>query len=217
MTDKREFEFEIDAPREDVWHAIATPEGLLGWFASDARVTPEVGGEYYVDGQESTIEEIVQGERIRTSWGETTTEYILEGREGTTFLRIVHWGFGEEDYESLERGWGNYMQTLGHFLGRHRGEPASGTYISATSDGSVEETRAALPAALPDGAEVFDESQRSLGARIPDLGDGMFRAFVEGSDGAASVWVHLVAYGDGRSRLDDVRTEVERKLGSALS
>lgn len=130
-------EFEIDAPREEVWRAIAEPEGLLGWFATDARVTPEVGGEYYVAhgeyGQGSTIEHIVPGERLRTASGETTTEFVLEGHEGKTLLRIVQSGFGGDDYESLERGWGQYVQTLRHYLGRHRDEPAAGAYVYVKS------------------------------------------------------------------------------------
>jgi len=220
MTDKREFEFEVDAPREDVWRAIAEPDGLLGWFATDARVTPEVGGEYYIahgeHGQSSTIEEIVPGERLRIAFGETTTEFVLEGREGKTFLRIVQSGFDEDDYGSLERGWDQYMQTLSHYLVRHRNEPAAGTYVYANSGRSLEETRAALPKSLPEGADVFDERPRSIGARIRELGNGMYRASIEGRDGKAWVWVHLVAYGEGRSRLDAVRTDVERTLDMEL-
>jgi uncharacterized protein YndB with AHSA1/START domain len=220
VTDRRELEFEIDAPREAVWRALAEPDGLLGWFASEARVTPEVGGEYYAahgeHGQSSTIEEIVPGERLLTRSGETTTEFVLEGREGTTLLRVVQSGFGEEDYGSLERGWGDFIETLRHYLGRHRNEPAAGAYVYAQSARSVKETRAALPKSLPDGAEVFDEQPRSLGARIPVLGDGMYRASIEGRDGEAWVWVHLVGYGDGRNRLDEVRADVERALDLAL-
>jgi uncharacterized protein YndB with AHSA1/START domain len=220
MADKGELEFEIDAPREEVWRAIAEPDGLRGWFATDARVTPEPGGEYYVahgeHEQASTIEEIVPGERLRTAWGETTTEFTLEGREQETSLRIVQSGFDEEEYASLERGWGEYVQTLRHYLGRHRDEPAAGTYVYAKSARSLEETRAALPKSLPPDADVFDEQPRSLGARIPKLGDGMYRASVEGRDGEVSVWVHLVAYGERRDRLDDARADVERTLNLAL-
>jgi uncharacterized protein YndB with AHSA1/START domain len=218
MTDERELEFEIDAPREAVWRAIAEPDGLLGWFATEARVKPEVGGEYYIahgeHGQSSRIEEIAPGERLRTAYGETTSEFLLEGREGKTVLRIVQSGFDEDEYGSLERGWGLYVQTLRHYLSRHRDEPAAGAYVYAGSGRSIEETRAALPESLPAGADVFDEQQRSLGARIPELGDGVYRASIEGRDGEALVWVHLVAYGEGRNRLDEVRDHVERVLGS---
>ena len=50
---------------ERVWRALVDPDALRGWFASDARVTPEVGGEWYVAhgeyGQSSTIDELVDG------------------------------------------------------------------------------------------------------------------------------------------------------------
>lgn len=211
-----EFEFTIDAPPEQVWRALVDPEALLGWFASEARVTPEIGGELYMahgeHGQSSTIEALVPGERLRTRWEHTTTEFILEGREGMTFLRIVQSGFGDDELESIERGWGKIVETLRHYLGRHAHEPAAATYLYSGASGSVEAAREALPATLPEGAEVFDESPRSLGARVPRLGDGMYRASIEGSDGEVLVWVHLVAYGAGRDRLAAVTAEVEAKL-----
>jgi uncharacterized protein YndB with AHSA1/START domain len=220
VTDRHEFEFEIDAPRSEVWRALVDPAALRGWFATEARVSPEVGGEWFVahgeHAQASTIEEIVPEERLRTVSGAMITEFVLEGREGTTLLRIVHSGFGGDELESLGSGWAQYMQTLRHFLARHRAEPAAGTYLYAKFDRDVEQTRAALPATLPEGAQVFDEWPRSLGARVPALGDGMYRASVEGGGREASVWVHLVAYGAGRERLDAVEEDVERKLNAVL-
>ena len=221
MTEKRELEFEIAAPQEAVWHALVDPAGLVGWFASDARVTLEPGGEWFVahgeHGQSSTVEEVVPGERVRTRFGQTTTEFVLEGRRGTTVLRIVQSGFDEEDFGSLERGWTHYVETLRHYLTRHADEAAKGAYIYSRGSGTVVEARAVLPATLPDGAEVFDEGARTLGARVPVLGDGIYRASIEGRDGEPSVWVHLVAYGDGRSCLAEVSGDVERKLAAALA
>jgi uncharacterized protein YndB with AHSA1/START domain len=221
MTDKRELEFEIAAPQEEVWRALVDPGGLVGWFASEARVTLEPGGEWLVahgeHGQSSTVEEVVPGERVRTRVGQTTTEFVLEGRRGTTVLRIVQSGFDEEDSGSLERGWAYYAETLRHYLTRHAGEAADGTYLYSHGNGAVAEARAVLPATLPDGAEVFDEGERTLGARVPILGDGIYRASIEGRDGEPWVWVHLVAYADGRSRLAEVSGDVERKLATALA
>src|SRR5262249_21068141 len=158
------FEFEIDAAREDVWRALVDPEALRGWFASDARVTAEVGGEWYVAhgeyAESSRIDELVPNERLATSHEDKTAEFELEGRAGTTVLRVVQSGFGAEELDSLERGWKAYAQTLRHYLSRHAEEPAESTYSYAASPLSVEDARAALPRTLPRGAEIFDESPR---------------------------------------------------------
>jgi hypothetical protein len=63
---------------------------------------------------------------------------------------------------------------------------------------------------------VFDEWPRSLGALVPELGDGMYRASIEGDDGEIMVWVHLVAYGPGREQLSEVSAHVDRELTEAL-
>jgi uncharacterized protein YndB with AHSA1/START domain len=220
MSERREFEFEIHAAREEVWRALVDPDALRGWFASDARVSPEVGGEWYVAhgeyGQSSTIEELVPNERLSTSHEGKGAEFQLEGRAGTTVLRIVQSGFGPAELESLERGWATYVQTLRHYLALHANEPAEATYTYASCASTVEQARAALAGTLPAGAEVFDDLPRSLGARVPDLGDGIYRASIEGRDGNVLVWVQLVAYGPGRDRLADVTTEVERALATAV-
>jgi uncharacterized protein YndB with AHSA1/START domain len=219
MSDRREFEFEIDAAPEKVWRALVDPDALCGWFASDARVTPEVGGEWYVahgeHGQSSTIEEFVPNERLATSHEGKGSEFQLDGRAGTTVLRIVQSGFGPAELDSLERGWATYMQTLRHYLSLHSDEAAEATYTYAASPMTVAEIRAVLPRTLPRGAEVLDESSRSLGARVPALGDGMYRASIEGSDGKVLVWVQLVAYGAGRERLAKVTADVKRALDDA--
>jgi uncharacterized protein YndB with AHSA1/START domain len=221
MSDRHEFEFEIGADREEVWRALVDPDALRGWFASDARVTPEVGGEWYVAhgeyGQSSTIDELVPNERLATSHEGKGAEFNLDGRAGTTVLRIVQSGFGPSELESLERGWGAYVETLRHYLSLHADEPAESTYSYAAGALTVEQARAALPRALPGGAEIFDESPRSLGARVPPLGDGIFRASIEGGDGNVLVWVQLVAYGSGRERLAGVTAEVERSLAAAMA
>ncbi len=81
----------------------------------------------------------------------------------------------------------------------------------------MEEARASLRGTLPDGAEVFDETPRSIGARVPALGDGIYRAAVEGSDGNVLVWAQLVAYGAGRDRLAGMTAELGRALESAVA
>ena len=199
-----------------MWRALVDADALRGWFASDARVTPEVGGEYHVAhgeyAQTSTIDEFVPNERLAGSHEGKVVAFELEGRAGKTVLRIVQSGFGPDELESLERGWGAYVQTMRHYLALHADEPAEATYSYVGGELTVEQARAALRAALPEDAEVFDESPRSLGARVPSLGDGIYRASIEGSDGSALVWVHLVAYGPGRDRLAEATAAAQRAL-----
>jgi len=131
-------------------------------------------------------------------------------------LRIVQSGFGsDEEGDSLARGWDAYVQTLRHYLAAHASEPAESTYSYAGSPLTVAEARAALSRTLPAGAEVFDRSPRSLGARVPDLGDGIYRAGIEGADGKLMLWVQLVAYGAGTDRLADATAELQRALDDA--
>ena len=221
MSDPREFEFEIEAAREDVWRALVDPDALLGWFASEAEVDPREGGEYVIRHGEprevSIIEDFVPNERLRASNQGRALEFVLEGREGTTVLRIVHFGFGEEQLESMERGWTQYMRTLHHYLSRHRDEPAAGRYVDGLGSLSVAEVRRALASTLPDDAEVFDDWPLSIGARVPQLGDGMYRASIEGGDGELFVWIHLVAYGDARERIEAVAEDVQRALDAVLA
>jgi uncharacterized protein YndB with AHSA1/START domain len=221
MSDTREFRFEIHAGREDVWRALIDPDALRGWFASDARVTPEVGGEWYVahgeHGESSTIDELVPNERLATSHEDKGVAFELEGRAGTTVLRIVQSGFGPDELESLERGWDAYVHSLRHYLAGHAGEPAESTYSFAQSKLTVAEARAEIAKALPDGAEIFDETPRSLGARVPELGDGICRVSIEGGNGKLLVWAHLVAYGPGRDHLARATNELYRALQAAVT
>jgi uncharacterized protein YndB with AHSA1/START domain len=221
MSEGREFEFEIEAPREEVWWALVDPDALLGWFASEAEVDPREGGEYVIRHGEprdvSTIEAFVPNERLRTSNEGRALEFVLEGREGTTVLRIVHFGFGEEELESMERGWTQYMRTLHHYLSRHRDDPAAGRYVDGLGSGTVADVRRALPSTLPPDAEVFDDWPLSIGARVPGLGDGIYRASIEGGDGELYVWIHLVAYGEGRGQIDALAEEVQSRLDAVLA
>lgn len=62
-------EIEIDAPIETVWKALTEAEELTRWFSELARVTPGVGGSYWVswgEGQsgESRVEAWEPGRRI---------------------------------------------------------------------------------------------------------------------------------------------------------
>jgi uncharacterized protein YndB with AHSA1/START domain len=176
MSRSQDHELEIQAPVEDVWAAIATPEGLTRWFVEEARVEPGPGG------------------RVRSSWGagmeiETridawepparlrllgtfggvldepmVEEYVLETRGGATVLRLVHGGIPDGPewdgmYESTKRGWGLFFRNLRHSLEQHPGEPRRSRYTVAPLAGTPAEAWRAVLDALGLDAEPVDGSR----------------------------------------------------------
>jgi uncharacterized protein YndB with AHSA1/START domain len=159
MTDEQpktrsiEREIEIDAPIEDVWKAITEAEEITRWFSEEARVTPGVGGSYWVswgEGQsgDSRIEVWEPGRRLRvrnlpweakeglsSQYNEDAAsataiiqEYTLETRGGKTILRVVDSGMPDSPewdgmYDGKTRGWEMFFYALRHYLQKHRGEP----------------------------------------------------------------------------------------------
>jgi len=144
-----EREIEIDAPIEDVWKALTEPEGLTRWLCEEARVTPGVGGSFWVSwgegqGGDNCIEVWEPGRRMRLRnlpWEAPSAqydaeaasatpiiqEYTLETRDGKTVLRLVDSGMPDASewdgmYDSKSRGWEMFFLALRHYLEKHNGE-----------------------------------------------------------------------------------------------
>jgi uncharacterized protein YndB with AHSA1/START domain len=142
-TRKAEVQIEIDAPPDAVWKALTDPEELVRWFPLEARVEPGVGGNIFLGWDAGTggncrIERWDPGRRLTTGWVEPVdgtvdaerralvVDYNLEGRGGSTVVRLVHSGFGadskwDEEYGGVVRGWQFELRSLRHYLERHRG------------------------------------------------------------------------------------------------
>jgi uncharacterized protein YndB with AHSA1/START domain len=63
----------LDAPRDEVWARIASPEGLESWLADEVAlesVEPGASGTVVEDGVERrvTIDEVEDGRRVALSW-----------------------------------------------------------------------------------------------------------------------------------------------------
>lgn len=125
----------IKAPRERVYDAFATAEGLDAWFTRASAVDPRPGGAMlmrWVDwGAENDIDVEVPGtvleakrpERFVFEWGkpgeESTVEVVFEQREGGTLVRLREYGFRElEQIIDNAGGWGEAL-TLAKFWVEH--------------------------------------------------------------------------------------------------
>jgi uncharacterized protein YndB with AHSA1/START domain len=131
---KHEMEIEIDATVDRVWEAVSTAHGLASWFAPCAEVEPGAGGKVVLKwgpGMEATPQiEIWEPDRhLRTASDRpapappNVVDYLLEGRGGTTVLRLVHSGFGDaadfnDEYDSTGAAWPVFLQMMKHSVQR---------------------------------------------------------------------------------------------------
>ncbi len=138
-----EYTLDLAASPEEVWRAIATGEGLTGWFAYDARVKPGQDGSVWLswgdwDGESPiTIWEPnlhLQTTEHRAPFGDEsvapvdiTVDYFIEAKAGgTTRLRLVHAGMGPEkgwdgEYHATAEDWPWFLANLAHYLVEHGG------------------------------------------------------------------------------------------------
>jgi uncharacterized protein YndB with AHSA1/START domain len=153
MTDTRAFDMTIElaVSPDAVWQALTNATEVTRWFASHAEIVPGEGGKWMVswDGNWpwSTTIEIwephrhlrlvdrtarpydAEGKAVLTSVAPMpiAIDWYLEGKSGSTTLRLVHSGFGrggawDDEYEGVSLGWLLELNGLKHYLEHHRGE-----------------------------------------------------------------------------------------------
>ena len=131
---------EVEATPEEVWEALTIGEQLDGWWiGAPNEVEPRLGGKV----RQSFGGEI--SESTITAWdpphhfvdeGEPgpdgvmhALEFTLEGRSGTTTIRLVHRGFlgddWESEYDALSEGDPMYLHQLVQYIRFFRGRPVA--------------------------------------------------------------------------------------------
>jgi len=131
---------EIEATPEEVWEALTVGEQLDGWWiGAPNELEPRLGGKvrqsFGGEVSESTI----------TAWDPPhrfvdegtpgrdgvvhALEFTLEGRSGTTTVRMVHSGFlgddWESEYDALAEGDPMYLHQLAQYVRFFRGRPVA--------------------------------------------------------------------------------------------
>jgi uncharacterized protein YndB with AHSA1/START domain len=129
----------IRAPREKVWAAFTTSQGLDGWWGTrGSEIDPTPGGKMKLRwhdwgaerdinmNADCTVLEAIPPKRFVYQWGEspdtmTTVEFDLEEREGGTLLRLREHGFastekGRKSFEGNSIGWGEAATLLKFYV-----------------------------------------------------------------------------------------------------
>lgn len=128
---------EIAASPQDLWRCLTDPEELARWFPLSARVEPGEGGSIWVSwgpgveyGQRIQVWDPPRHLRTGEEAGpvQLAVDWHIEGKGGTTVLRLVHSGFGggpefDAMYEGVHAGWSYFLQNLRHYLEQHAGTP----------------------------------------------------------------------------------------------
>ena len=116
------------APRERVYEAIATAEGVRNWFSRDADLESTVGGSgeiRFANGQRITrikIEQLEPAERVvwkvvsaaMPTWADTHIEFRMAAADDGTMLRFAHRGFADTDdfFAMSATAWANFLISL---------------------------------------------------------------------------------------------------------
>lgn len=127
----------VSAPPEAVWRALTDAEELKRWFPVDARVTPGAGGSIWIswgDGMEGEAPITAWEPGRRFQWTQDrgavkmAVDFHIEGKGGTTVVRLVQSGFGDgpewdDEFHMTSGGWSYFLQHLRWYLERHAGVP----------------------------------------------------------------------------------------------
>jgi uncharacterized protein YndB with AHSA1/START domain len=220
-----EREIEIGATAEAVWQALTDAQELTRWFPMDARVTPGVGGSVTMQWQgepplHSRIEIWVPDHHLRLvglgGLKELVTDIFLEGRGGSTILRVVTSGFGadaswDDIIDGFQSGWDFELLGLRHYLERHRGRarqiararvpitdyPSAWQRLVESSEWFPADLSVGAPVTIRAGGPVLEgvvrvwSPPRQLVTQVAGWNDALLRItlFCPDQQGTATAWL----------------------------
>jgi uncharacterized protein YndB with AHSA1/START domain len=128
----------IEAEPSRVWEALTKPEEITGWWASSARITPEVGtlAEFSFRPPAGTLHfevaEVDPGRSMRwiarqdpPHWSGTSVTWQLESVRSGTNVAFTHAGLVRSDggYEQVQGNWRYFLASLKSYLEMGKGTP----------------------------------------------------------------------------------------------
>jgi uncharacterized protein YndB with AHSA1/START domain len=242
-----------DATPDEVWDSIATSAGLRRWFPLDARVTPPEGTVWLSWGPgcegEAPIHVWEPGRHF--GWTEShgedpegrpiriAVDFYIEGRDGSTVVRLVQSGLGagaewDDMYDALVDGWTYFLFNLVHYFRHHRGKERRLAWKRAATDlardtawerllGAALVAGNGVAAAAGSVGEVLVDRLRTaevvsvrpghhFAATLPDLDDSIL--FVELEGGHIGFW--LSTYDMEADRVAELQSALDERIEVAL-
>ncbi len=129
----------IDAPKEEVFEALTTLDGLKGWYSPEVSGQGEKGGEVTFSFTEKegpfkwNVTEAERGSLVRWKCIQgpgkaagTTATFHLSGSGDKTVVSLDHEGFQESDekLKTCNTLWGALMHHLKQFVETEQPKPA---------------------------------------------------------------------------------------------
>jgi len=128
----------VVAPLDDVYRAVATPEGLAAWWTTDTVGTREVGGQLAfrfgdAGGFDMEIMELDPSGRVHwrvtdgpEEWVGTEIDWRLDQRDEYTVVQFKHEGWREpvEFMHHCSTKWATFLLSLKELVETGHGRPA---------------------------------------------------------------------------------------------
>ncbi len=126
------------APIDDVYRALATPDGIAGWWTVDTAGSSDVGGSLSfrfgdAGGFDMEIVELRPNERVRwrvtdgpSEWVGTEIDWRLDQRDQWTIVNFTHQGWREpvEFMHHCSTKWATFLVSLKDLVETGHGRPA---------------------------------------------------------------------------------------------
>lgn len=122
----------IDAPPERVFEALTTIDGLRGWWVSETKGDPAVGGTIDFGFCRMQVIESVPGQRLRwrcvqgpKEWVGTEVTFALVWRDEQTFVLFTHasWKEPVEFMHHCSTKWATFLLSLRDLIEKSKGNP----------------------------------------------------------------------------------------------
>lgn len=128
----------VVAPLDEVYQAVATPEGIAGWWTTETSGHSEVGGQLSfrfgdVGGFDMEVLELDPSGHVRwhvldgpQEWIGTEIDWRLDQRDEYTVVQFKHEGWKEpiEFMHHCSTKWATFLMSLKELVETGKGRPA---------------------------------------------------------------------------------------------